>query len=90
MPLAGFAVTRGTPAVYKSSSWGERHFCNACGTQLFYRESEAPKTISFNIVSLDDAEAIRPAQHIFMASRIGWYEVADELPRHDDAGLDAG
>ncbi len=90
VPAAGFVMTQGKPVVYKSSSWGERHFCGACGTQLFYCESEAPKTVSINIVSLDDPEAIRPERHIFTASRIGWFEVADQWPRYQDAGPNAG
>lgn len=87
---ADFAMIRGSPVVYKSSSWGERHFCGACGTQILYRGSEAPNSVSINIVSLDVPEAIEPDHHIFMASRIGWYEVADDLPRYEDAGPDAG
>ena len=90
VPIAGFAMTRGEAVVYRSSSWGERHFCGACGTQLFYRESEGPDWVSFNIVSLDDPTAVEPARHIFTASQIGWYDTADELPRYPDAGPDGG
>lgn len=90
VPVKGFAMSRGRPAVYKSSSWGERHFCGGCGCQILYRDSEAPKTIDVNIVTLDDPAAITPDYHIFSASRIPWFEVADDLPRYEDAGPDAG
>lgn len=88
VPIEAFDVTQGRPVVYKSSPWGERHFCGACGTQLLYRDSEAPKTLDINVGSLDDPEAVTPDYHIFTASRIGWFEVADKLPRHPDAGPD--
>lgn len=87
--VAGFAVTRGRPAVYKSSDRGERHFCGNCGCQILYRDSERPKTVDVNLVTLDDPRAVPPEYHIFTASRIDWFETADELPRYEDAGPDA-
>ena len=90
LPAAGFTMTRGTPKIYRSSSWGERHFCDACGTQLLYRDGRAPDVVSINIVSLDQPAAIAPAQHIFTASRIDWFETADDLPRHVGAGPEDG
>lgn len=32
------------------------------------------------------AQAFPPAKHTFMASRIIWFQTADELPRHPDYG----
>jgi hypothetical protein len=33
---------------------------------------------------LDDEPPLRPSQHIFVASKAPWYEIADALPRHDE------
>lgn len=46
----------------------------ACGEVRY-----ALRTVS----TLDDPEAVEPGFHIFRASRIGWFETADELPRHE-------
>ncbi|HZD53344.1 MAG TPA: GFA family protein [Woeseiaceae bacterium] len=83
VPTAGFELTKGTPKVYRSSSWGERWFCSGCGTQLLYRDSEGPTTVDINVGSLDRPEIARPARHIFTASRIPWFDTADDLPRHE-------
>jgi hypothetical protein len=85
-PLAAFAYTRGTPGVYHASSWGQREFCSSCGSFLIYRERSAPISISINTAALDDPSLFPPAQHIFRAHRIPWFETADHLPRHDGAG----
>jgi hypothetical protein len=38
------------------------------------------------LVSLDHPEAVRPSHLIWTSSRIGWFEVADELPRYSERG----
>jgi len=35
------------------------------------------------VATLDEPEAVAPGFHIFRASRIAWFETADDLPRHD-------
>jgi hypothetical protein len=90
VPIEAFALTKGRPVVYKSSSWGERHFCGVCGAQILYRDSEAPKAVDINVGTLDDPAAVRPEYHIFTSSKIAWFEVADDLPRYPDAGPNKG
>ena len=34
--------------------------------------------------SLDDDPGVRPALHIFVASKAPWFEIADDLPRYDE------
>lgn len=83
IPIEGFAYVAGTPAVYRSSDWGERRFCATCGAQIDYRDREQPASVSINIATLDDPGALPPARHIFTAHRIPWFEIADHLPRHE-------
>ncbi|MEX0758509.1 MAG: GFA family protein, partial [Tistlia sp.] len=40
VPRAGFGYTEGEPRVHRSSDWGQREFCAACGSQLVYRTRE--------------------------------------------------
>ena len=84
--LTGFRMIKGEAAAYASSDHGLRWFCSTCGTQLLYRESEAPSVVDINLGSLDDPEAIVPRCHIYEADRLTWFDTADNLPRHANAG----
>ena len=83
MPIESFALIAGEPRVYKTSEQGERLFCGICGTQLLYRDSEGPQEVYVNTASLDDPDIAPPQKHIFTASRISWFDTADNLPRYD-------
>ena len=86
---AGFTWTKGALAVYRSSEKAERLFCPRCGTQLGFRELAEPDQLDVTLASLDDPEAVRPSHHIWTASRIGWFDTADDLPRYPNRGPDA-
>lgn len=86
VPAAAFAYTEGAPAVYLSSSWGQREFCAGCGAQICYRDrgpAEPAKTVEINLGCLDDPAAAPPRHHIYDGDRIPWFETADDLPRHE-------
>lgn len=68
---------------FKSSSFGHRTFCGECGTPFLMKVDHQPDTVDFSVATLDRPEAVAPGFHIFHASRIGWFEPADTLPRHD-------
>jgi hypothetical protein len=36
--------------------------------------------------SLVDAPGIRPTAHIFVGSKAPWFEITDDLPRHEEYG----
>jgi hypothetical protein len=81
-----FAWTKDEPAVYRSSHIAERLFCRTCGTQLAFRAVAEPNHLDVTLASLDDPETVRPTHHIWTDSRIGWFEVADDLPRYPEHG----
>lgn len=85
VPTAGFAMSAGEPKIYRSSAWGERWFCGNCGTQLLYRDSGETTMVDINVGSLDKPEEAEPVRHIFAASRIPWFDTADDLPRYPGA-----
>ena len=68
---------------FASSGFGRRRFCGDCGPPLRLEVDFQPETIDFPIATLDAPEAVPPEFHIFRASRIAWFETADDLPRHD-------
>lgn len=86
MARSDFAWTAGEPAVYRSSAGVERLFCPHCGSQLVFRALAEPETLDVTLASLDDPAAIAPDHHIWTASRIGWFEIADDLPRYPERG----
>ncbi|GJL91001.1 GFA family protein [Hyphococcus sp.] len=79
---AGFEYLQGNPSAYHASSHASREFCSRCGTYLVFREDDAAMTLSVNTATLDDPGLSPPAFHIYCESRIGWFETADDLPRH--------
>ena len=55
-------------------------FCRDCG-------SKVPNVRNRAVIpagSLDDDPGVRPALHIFVASKAPWFEIADDLPRYDE------
>ena len=85
-PTDAFAYDRGSPAVYRSSSHGQREFCASCGCQVAYRELEAPTSVDVNLASFDEPALLQPRSHIFTETRISWFDTSDDLPRFAAAG----
>jgi hypothetical protein len=85
VPTGDLVFTQGADRVktHKSTSFGTRRFCVECGTPLTIQVDYQPETIDFPVATLDEPDAVAPGFHIFRASRIAWFETADDLPRHD-------
>jgi hypothetical protein len=85
VPAADLIWTEGASSVKSvaSSSFGHREFCGNCGTPLLMKVNHQPETVDFSVATLDDPTAVKPGFHIFWASRIGWFDPGDDLPRHD-------
>ena len=66
-----------------SSSFGHREFCGECGTPFLMKVDHQPETVDFSVATLDDPGAIAPGFHIFWASKVGWFNPGDDLPRHE-------
>lgn len=79
----------GDIGVFRSSTRGERRFCRDCGTPLEYRE-QGREEVGLNSVTLDYPEWFAPQKHIWYASRLPWFELADDLPRFAGEGRCGG
>lgn len=82
VPRADLAFLRGVPAAYRSSSFAERRFCAACGSQLTFVSDREPEDLDLNVATLDDPAALPPSRHVWHRDRVPWFETADDLPRH--------
>jgi hypothetical protein len=89
--LVGWALFRreqvavsGTTRAYNSSGDIERHFCQECGSGLFYlSESIFPGKIDVQTATLDDPEALPPQIWVQMADAPGWVGHITDLPRFE-------
>jgi hypothetical protein len=77
-----YTVERGRPVEYSSSPGVIRTFCGDCGTPLTYWRRERAEEIDVTIGSLDDPDAVVPADHIWMQDAPSWDGSTDSLPRH--------
>lgn len=85
VPAGDFVTTQGEDAIgtIALTDFGRRRFCRRCGSPLTIAVDFQPATIDFTIGTLDEPDAVAPGFHIFRASKVAWFETADDLPRHD-------
>ena len=81
--VADWVIEQGEPRRVRSSDFGHRLSCGACGTPLAMRVDHQPETVDFSIATLDEPGRIAPGFHIFWASKVAWFDPGDDLPRHD-------
>jgi hypothetical protein len=84
VPPAAFRVVRGSAAGYAWSPTAKRWFCAACGSPLYMTDADG-RSVGVTLGSLDNPEAVPPTVHGWESERIGWFHVADELPRYEQA-----
>lgn len=84
--VANWIVEQGANAlrVHTSSEFGRRTFCGQCGTPLHFHDVR-DTTLDLSIATLDQPGDHAPGYHIFTSSKIGWFDTADQLPRHERA-----
>jgi hypothetical protein len=81
-PAAGFRLGGVEHvAVWESSPGFARRFCRRCGS-VVPAQPDGPMAF-LPAGNLDGDPGVRPALHIFVASKAPWYEIPDALPRFD-------
>ncbi|MCK5751063.1 MAG: GFA family protein [Oricola sp.] len=86
VPKADFAFIRGEDKVawFDSSDVARRGFCSACGTSLFWdgHGIELGKgKLSVALGALEPPTGLRLEEHIFVADKGDYYDIADGLPQ---------
>ena len=64
-------------SVFNSSEWGERGFCNKCGSNLFYRLKQNNQYM-IPIGLFDDCEAVVFDHQVFIDEKPSFYSFANE------------
>ena len=77
-----FAIVKGEPAWYRSSSHAKRGFCPACGTPLLFASTRHSGEIDVTVGSFDDPGRVKPTHHVYAPDHIAWVNMNDGLPRH--------
>jgi hypothetical protein len=75
---ASFEVTRGEPAVFKSSAKMERGFCRDCGTPL-YNNWTANDVIHPASATLDDPSGLKPEFQMGVEAKLPWVDAIPGL-----------
>lgn len=75
---------RGEVSVYQSSDWGQRHFCKACGSHLFF---VAPAVGYYGVSAgtLDDLSGLTFTTEIFIDRKPDLYDFANATKRLTEA-----
>ena len=83
-PAAGFRL-EGADHVgaFESSPGFARRFCKRCGSTVPPAPNDAVPFVFQPAGNFDADPGVRPALHIFVASKAPWYEIPDALPRFD-------
>jgi hypothetical protein len=67
---------------YESSPNEYRHFCSECGSPIYGESAARPGIVSIRCGTLDEDPGVRPAFHIYTASKSPWFAISDQLPQH--------
>jgi hypothetical protein len=83
----GVRFTRGSDLVasYKvpEARFFAQTFCRRCGSPV-PRIDPTRNLAVIPMGGLDDDPGMAPQEHIFVASKAPWFEIVDDLPRHDE------
>ncbi len=77
--------------IYVSSPGVGRAFCGKCGTPLTWEGDggELGPIVEFHISTFDNPDVLVPTAHAFEPERIPWFDIADDLPRHEGFSEDS-
>ena len=56
---------------------------SGCGSPIAYDADAYPHEIHFYAASLEYPQDYPPEFHVFVAERLNWLNIDDDLPRHD-------
>lgn len=67
---------------YESTPGSIRAFCRVCSSMV---PSQAPylETVSVPAGLLDDDPGVRPRLHVYTSSKAPWWDIVDDLPKHE-------
>lgn len=79
-------IDKGTDKIvrYQKTEQSTLCFCEVCGSSLFVEKPQWGKVhIRYGV--LEPMPALQPQAHIFVGSKVPWYEITDGLPQYETA-----
>ncbi len=85
VPRNKFRYVSGEPDLktYASSETSDRVFCRKCGANILVDFKPEPDVLYITLGTVDGDPKCPPGYHQFVGSKAPWYEICDDLPRHD-------
>lgn len=69
-------------SVYETSPGIGWAFCKTCGSSLGMPQDGVLSEVTLGTLIGDPG--VRPKEHIFVGSKASWFEICDDLPRHEE------
>jgi len=79
--IENFHITSGEPTLFASTKWGERQFCDQCGSQITFQHADFNRYIDVTVNTLDKPDAEPPERHIWTRSHVSWMKIDEHLPK---------
>ncbi len=70
-------------ASFESSPGKRRYFCSNCASPLFTKLDADPATYRIRVGGLENPPGVKIKAHIFVAEKVSWYQIADDLPQFE-------
>ncbi len=70
-------------SAYQADNGTVRKFCQHCGSSLLFISSfnQQAKTVEIALACFDDLETVMPDAHIYLESKVDWYQPHDDLAK---------
>ena len=84
VPRKRFSYVQGEGELhsFQAESGLQRYFCRNCGSIIWNGSSNPPKAYWITAGTLDTPLDRKPDAHIFIRSKVPWYDIKDDLPQH--------
>ncbi len=69
---------------YQAENQSVRKFCRNCGSSLVFESkyNRADQTLEIALASFDQHQQVKPDAHIYVQSKVQWFELNDNLPKY--------
>lgn len=88
IPQTNFHLAKGKEKIkhYPKSNNSILIFCSICGSSL-YAEKPQKSMVHVRLGTLFDIPTLKPQAHIFVGSKVPWYQIQDGLPQFETMPL---
>lgn len=67
---------------YEKGEGSVAYFCKTCSSMV-YGDVAKHNMVYFLLGTLSEAPSLRPQWHAYTGSKVGWYEIRDDLPQFE-------